>query len=118
MGAHCEYAGCTRLPDMTKEKSDGERKPAIDPYSVLEIGTRHETVVEKANPLEAIALLALPDPRRKTALALLHFESATAATIAIETGRTVEAERRYLMQLCELGYVTPENREDDVYFSV
>jgi predicted transcriptional regulator len=111
---------CEELSTVDKEKLGNEAKKPVDPYSVLD--SRKETSPNSkmgdAEPLDVVALLALPDSLRKTALALLQFDRATAAMIASETGRTVDAERIYLMKLCDMGYVKMEEQAQDIYFSV
>ncbi len=90
----------------------------IDPYSLLDSHTNTSSDDAHRKPLDVIALLALPGPLRKTAMALLQHDRATATTIAAETGRTVEAEQEYLMELYEQGFVECEHQSQDTYFSI
>jgi hypothetical protein len=111
---------CEELSTVDNEKLEEGAKKPVDPYSVLD--SRKEAArdaeVEDAEPLDVVALLALPDSLRKTALALFQFDRATVEMIAAETGRTVDAERIYLMKLCDMGYVKMEKQVQDIYFSV
>ena len=103
-----------------KEKLESGVKKPVDPYSVLDSRkeAQRDAEGEDTEPLDVVALLALPDSLRKTALALLQFDRATAAMIATETGRTVDAESIYLMKLCDMRYVMMEKQAQDIYFSV
>lgn len=69
-------------------------------------------------PLDAAALLSLPDHLRKTAMAICALGEATAEDVAKETGRARAAESDYLNQLVALGYLKKERRGKKVYFSI
>ncbi|RLE51296.1 MAG: transcriptional regulator [Candidatus Methanomethylicota archaeon] len=73
---------------------------------------------EEVAPLDAMALLSLPDHLRKTALALGKLGEARAEDVARETGRERAVESSYLNQLVRMGYVKKKRRGHEVWFYV
>lgn len=59
-------------------------------------------------PLDAVALLELPDHLRRTAMALHETGRATAERVAEKTGNSRSIESAYLNQLARSGYVRKE----------
>jgi predicted transcriptional regulator len=61
-------------------------------------------------------LLNLPDSLRKTMMAMIQLEEASAKAIATETHRTRGMESIYLNQLVRLGYLEKIKRGRNIYF--
>lgn len=76
---------------------------------------RGENSVKK--PLDAIAILSLPEHLRKTALTVHKMGRATAAMIAEATGSKVDVEKSNLLELRELGYLDMEKQGEDFFFT-
>ncbi|PKK86673.1 MAG: transcriptional regulator [Thermoplasmata archaeon HGW-Thermoplasmata-1] len=62
----------------------------------------------KGSPLDAMALLELPDHLRQSAMSLYELERATAEEVSAKTGRSRSIESAYLNQLVGRGYVKRE----------
>ena len=75
-------------------------------------------------PLDAVALLELPDHLRRTAMALHELGRATAERVCEKTGNSRSIESAYLNQLVRSGYVRKERGKGEaenpkkVYFFV
>lgn len=69
-------------------------------------------------PLDVMALLALPDHLRKTALALGKLGEGRAEDVAKETGRERAVESSYLNQLVRMGYAKKKRRGHEVWFQI
>ena len=80
--------------------------------------------MSKAEPLDALTLLELPDHLRRTAMALYEIERGTAEAVSDMTGNSRSIESAYLNQLQRQGYVHKERGKMDgenpkkVYFFV
>lgn len=69
-------------------------------------------------PLDAIAILSLPEHLRKTALTIHKMGRATAAMISEAIGSKVEVEKSNLLELRERGYLYMEKQGEDVLFYI
>lgn len=69
-------------------------------------------------PLDAMTLLTLPNPLKKTAIAILSCtgNEITAEDIAEKTGRQKTVERNYLNQLAAMGHLKKKRKGRKVYF--
>jgi len=69
-------------------------------------------------PLDAIAILSLPEHLRKTALTFHKMGRATAVMIADATGSKVDVEESNLLELREMGYLDIEKQGEDIFFYI
>jgi DNA-binding MarR family transcriptional regulator len=67
---------------------------------------------------DVMTLLKLPSSLRKTAMALYHFDKATASEIAKATGRSRPVESDCANQLVRMGLANKSRVGMDVYFSI
>jgi hypothetical protein len=68
-------------------------------------------------PLDAIAILSLPEHLRKTALTVHKMGRATAVMIAEATGSKVDVEKSNLFELRGMGYLEMEKQDEDIFFT-
>lgn len=98
------------------------RNKQTDVKRLLEIITGITSPSEQGNegkmPLDVVAILALPENLRKTALAIHRLGRATAMMIARETRGESDVERMHLEQLVEMGYLSREKIAEEVYFYI
>lgn len=91
---------------IVEAKSENLDKPRIQ-----------EGSLEKFNlPLDVVALLALPDHLRKTAVVMCDIQEATAEMVSEKTGRKRATESACLNQLVRMGYLRKKRRGLDVFF--
>ena len=72
--------------------------------------------LESDSPLDVTALLSLTDHLRKTAMAMLELQKATATTVADRTGRRRATESDCLNQLVRMGYLKKRREGLKVHF--
>lgn len=85
---------------------------------IMGVKDREKNPRKEKKPLDAIAVLSLPERLRKTALAILKFGRATAPIIAQETGRETAAEMVNLEELVKKGYLETEIQDDGTYYCI
>ncbi len=67
-------------------------------------------------PLDVMALLAMPDHLRKTAMTVCRLGRATADEVSQQTTRARAVESAYLNQLVLMGYLKKERKGRKAYF--
>jgi len=69
-------------------------------------------------PLDAFALLDMPDHLRKTAMKVVLLGRCTAQDVSNDTGRARAVESMYLNQLVLMGYIKKERKGRKTFFFV
>lgn len=97
---------------MRYKQTDVERLLEI----IIGVTSPREQEKKGKMPLDVVAILALPENLRKTALAIHRLGRATAMMIAQETRRESDVERMHLEQLVDMGYLSRERRAEEIYY--
>ena len=90
----------------------------IDPPGEDSIEQPSAKDVTKLEPLDAMALLSLPDNLRKTAMILCSLGEATASQVSKQTGRARSTESDILNRLAAMKHVRKRREGRTVHFHV
>lgn len=102
-----------RLNEKVDLILEGQRKQRAP------IGSEYMQVLESQKPpLDVASLLSLTDHLRKTAMAMVELQKATAETVAEKTGRRRATESDCLNQLVRMGYLKKKREGLKVFFYI
>lgn len=102
-----------RLNEKVDLILEGQRKQGAP------IGSEHMQVLESQKPpLDVASLLSLTDHLRKTAMAMVELQKATAEMVAEKTGRRRATESDCLNQLVRMGYLKKKREGLKVFFYI
>ncbi len=93
---------------LIKSQSSTLKKSLIKEYG--------EFIEATDTPLDIVALLALPDHLRKTAMAMHELRKATAEMVSKKTGRRRATESASLNQLVRMQYLNKRREGLEVFF--
>ena len=81
-------------------------------------GQAGDDALSEKKSLDVFAILNLPAKLRKTAVELHRVGRASAGMISDETGEDEDIVKDYLEELCRMGYLFKEKRNDTIFFSL